>query len=383
MNDQFYKDEPIYNLRPTNIKKQRKPPFVREFEYFSPKLLNKEPTPSRREGYYLYFYMESYYTTETQKQGDKTVTVYKKHVKKKSVEVTLEQWNALYNGDCEDYRINRKEYEKLEYEPKKNDRYISTLDTLLQHWDKFDHEQFLVNAFDLERVLNTFSDEDLDIYLYAKEKHLKQKQIAILIGKSESYVTRRMKVIEDAIERDIITDGERTKTQINALLEYNKFIRTGKTDSFADVYVYDYLLGTPQEMQLRYLFLFRGQHSLIKFCFLWIFEYFSTEEKQELRAREVLSKPSHQLYKKHAIKLKPWAKQLFMALELEVERVGKRYGIHDSKPDEKFIKTVQKAASAKGMTVAEYRDKILFPHGREKILARFKKFYKLKNKANK
>ena len=53
MNDQFYKDEPIYNLRPTNIKKQRKPPFVREFEYFSPKLLNKEPTPSRREGYYL------------------------------------------------------------------------------------------------------------------------------------------------------------------------------------------------------------------------------------------------------------------------------------------------------------------------------------------
>lgn len=62
---------------------------------------------------------------------------------------------------------------------------------MLQHWDKFEHEQFWVNAFDLERVLNTFSDEDLDIYLYAKEKHLKQKQIAVLIGKSESYVTRR------------------------------------------------------------------------------------------------------------------------------------------------------------------------------------------------
>ncbi len=47
-----------------------------------------------------------------------------------------------------------------------------------------------------------------------------------------------------------------------------------------------------------------------------------------------------------------------------------------SKPDEKFIKTVQKTAAAKGMTVAEYRDKILFPHGREHIIKRFKQFLK-------
>lgn len=383
MNDQFYKDELVFNLRPTHIRKQLKPPFKKEFEYFSPKLLNKEPTPSGREGYYLYYYMESYYTTETKKQGDRSITVYKRHVSKRSVEVTLEQWNALHEGDCEDYKVNRREYEKLEYEPKKNDKYMSTLDTLLQHWDRFEHEQFWVSTFDLENVLNTFTDEDLDIYLYAKEKHLKQKQIAVLIGKSESYVTRRMKVIEDTIERDMLDNGERTKTEIDALLEYNKFIRTGKTDSFADVYVYDFLLAIPQEMQIRYLFLFRGQQSLIKFLFLWVYKYFSTEEGTDLRAREVLSKQSQQLYKKYAIKLKSWAKQLFIAAEMEVERLVKRYGIRDSKPDEKFIKTVQKAAAAKGMTVADYRDKVLFPHGKEKIVARFKKFYKLQNKAKK
>lgn len=65
-------------------------------------------------------------------------------------------------------------------------------------------------------------------------------------------------------------------------------------------------------------------------------------------------------------------------MELEIERLVKKYGIRDSKPNEQFIKTVQKVAAAKGMTVAEYRDKILFSHGREKILALFKKFYKLK-----
>lgn len=111
-----------------------------------------------------------------------------------------------------------------------------------------------MNAFDLERVLNTFSDEDLDIYLYVKEKRLKQKQIALLICKSESYITRRIKFIEDEIERDILDNGEYTK------------------------------------------------------------------------------------------------------------------------PDEKFVKAVQKATAAKKMTVAEYRDKILFQHGKERIKVRFQKF---------
>ena len=376
MNDKYYEDEPVFKLRPTHIKKQRKPPFVKEFEYFSPKLLNKQPTPSDREGYYIYYYMENYYTSHTEKKGNKSVKVYKKHVSKKSVEVTLEQWNTLHEGDCEDYRDNRREYEKLEYEPKMNDRYVSTLDVMLQQWDKFEHEQFWVNAFDLERVLNTFSDEDLDIYLYAKEKHLKQKQIALLIGKSESYVTRRTKYIEDYIEYDMLDNGERTKTEITALLEYNKFIRTGKTDSFADVFVYDFLLQMPQSIQLKYLFIFRGQEHLIKFCFLWLFNYLTAKEKPVLKAVECLSKHSFQLYKKYVIKLKARSRQLFIALEMEVERLVKRYGIRDSKPDEKFIKTVQKAATARGMTVAEYRDKILFPHGKERIIARFKQFLK-------
>lgn len=65
---------------------------------------------------------------------------------------------------------------------------------------------------------------------------------------------------------------------------------------------------------------------------------------------------------------------MFIAVEIEVERIVKQYGIKDSSPNEKFIKTVQKAAAARGMTVAEYRDKILFPHGKERIIARFEKF---------
>ena len=67
---------------------------------------------------------------------------------------------------------------------------------------------------------------------------------------------------------------------------------------------------------------------------------------------------------------------MFIAVEMEVERLVKRYGIKNSGPNERFIKTVQKAAAARGMAVAEYRDKILFPHGKERIVTRFKQFIK-------
>lgn len=377
MNDQYYKDDPVFKLRPTHIKKQRKPPFVREFGLYSPYLLNKEPVPSEREGYFLYYYMESYYTSHTEKKGNKYIKVYDKHVSRKSVEVTLEQWKALHEKDRKDFNVNRFEYQQTEYDPCKNGRYVNAFDVMLQEWDKFDHEQFWVNAFDLECVLNTLSDEDLDIYLYAKEKHLKQKQIAVLIGKSESYVTRRMKFIEDEIERDMLDDGELSKREIDARLEYRKFMRTGKTDSFVDVFIYDFLLSMPQEMQIRYLFIFRGQEHFIKFCFLWLYLYGTAKEQPKQIAREVLNKYSYQLYKKYAVKLKTWAKQLFITVETECVRLIKRYGIKDSKSNEKFIKKVQKAAAAKGMTVAEYRDKVLFPHGKERIKARFQKFLAL------
>ena len=373
MNDDFYKDDPVIKLRPSHIRKQRKPPFVREFGLFSPKLLNREPVPSDREGYYLYYYMESYQTSRTVEKGGRNITVYDRHSTRKSVEVTLEQWQELHKFDCENYKINRREEEKLEYEPKINNHGICTLDALLQTWDNFDLETFLVNAMDLERVLNSLSDEDLDIYIYAKEKHFKQKKIAEVIGKSESYITRRMKVIEDAIERDMIDDGQyATEKEVFAELEYRKYARTGKTETYADVFVYDYLTSLPQEMVLRYLFLFRGQQYLIRFIFKWLVLY----DGKHLHAKEEMSKYSAQLYKKYAVKMKVWAKRLFIALELELDRLVKQYGIKDSRPNEKFLKAVQKAAASKGMTVAEYRDKILFPHGKERVITRYKKFVK-------
>lgn len=39
-----------------------------------------------------------------------------------------------------------------------------------------------------------------------------------MIGKSESYITRRMKFIENEIESDMLDNGEYTKRELNAQL---------------------------------------------------------------------------------------------------------------------------------------------------------------------
>lgn len=384
MNDEYYRYEPIYKIRPSNVKAKLKPMFKIENGYFSPYLLNAKPVPASKEGYYKYFYMESYHKIEKRKVGGKEQNVTVLHSRKKYVEIPIEQWEKLRYFDLKDYEAARDEYEGTEYEVHKKDRYHNVFDYMLQQGDNHNHEQFWINAFDLERVLNKLSDEDLNIYLMHKERHLKQKQIAAMLGKSEAYVTRRMKVIEDTIEYDMLDDGERTETQIKAEMEYRKYLlRSGKTESFVDVYVYDFLLAFPQEVLLRYLFVFRGQQYLIRFCFLWIYEFFALKDKPMFKTREVLGKYSYQLYKKYMASKHLWSKQLFIAVELELQRLLKRYGIKDSKPNEKFIKAVQKSAAARGLTIAEYRDKILFPHGKEKIIKRFEQYYKHKNKAKK
>ena len=115
MNDEYYKDEQPFKFRPTHIKKQRKPPFVREFGYFSPYLLNRKLVPAEREGYYHYYYMESYFTPRAVKVGNKYVKVYDEHVSRKSVEVTLEQFRKLHSKDKEDFNTNRFEDQQLEF----------------------------------------------------------------------------------------------------------------------------------------------------------------------------------------------------------------------------------------------------------------------------
>lgn len=110
MNDEYYKDEPIYKIRPSNVKAKLKPMLKKESGYFSPYLLNAKPVPASKDGYYNYFYMESYHNVEKRKVGGKQQIVTVLRSRKKYVEVPCEQWEQLRYYDLKDYEAARDEY---------------------------------------------------------------------------------------------------------------------------------------------------------------------------------------------------------------------------------------------------------------------------------
>ena len=132
MNDEYYRDEPVYKIRPSNVKAKLKPMFKTENGYFSPYLLNKKPVPADKEGYCKYFYMESFNTVEERVVGGKKQKITVCRSRKKFVKVPIEQWKQLHYFDLKDYETARDEYEGTEYDVHKNDRYYNVFDFMLQ-----------------------------------------------------------------------------------------------------------------------------------------------------------------------------------------------------------------------------------------------------------
>ncbi len=53
MNDKYYNDEPIYKIRPSNVKAKLKPMLKKESGYFSPYLLNAKLVSASKDGYHF------------------------------------------------------------------------------------------------------------------------------------------------------------------------------------------------------------------------------------------------------------------------------------------------------------------------------------------
>ena len=56
-------------------------------------------------------------------------------------------------------------------------------------------EDFICESLDKGKIVHGFSDTDFAIYLLAVEKRIRQNKVAETLNLSESFVSRRLKVI--------------------------------------------------------------------------------------------------------------------------------------------------------------------------------------------
>lgn len=140
-------------------------------------------------------------------------------------------------------------------------------------------ENDIIEELDKKAVLSTFSKSDgIIVKLY--EAGIGQKHIAQKIGKTQSYISKRLERLLDLIEVERLNDGSRTKKEIEFELAWKKFIYSYKMPKDVDVILetFNHLIGERMlEELLIYFYSFR-EYYYYAYRLLYLYEYNPAED---------------------------------------------------------------------------------------------------------
>ena len=139
-------------------------------------------------------------------------------------------------------------------------------------------ENDIIEEMDKQALLFTLSKADrIIVSLY--EAGVEQNLIAKKIGKTQSYVSKRLERLLDLIEFERLNDGSSTKKEIEFELAWKKFIYSHKMPKDIDVILetFNFLIGERMlEELLIYFYSFR-EYYRYAYRLLYLYEY-NTEE---------------------------------------------------------------------------------------------------------
>ena len=136
------------------------------------------------------------------------------------------------------------------------------------------YENDIIEEMDKQTLLSTLSKSDrIIVKLY--EAGVGQNLIAKKIGKTQSYVSKRLERLLDLLETERLNDGSRTKKEIEFELAWKKFIYSHKMPKDIDVILetFNYLIGERMlEELLIYFYSFR-EYYRYAYRLLYLYEY--------------------------------------------------------------------------------------------------------------
>lgn len=140
-------------------------------------------------------------------------------------------------------------------------------------------ENDIIEELDKQALLDTLPKPDrIIVKLY--EAGVEQKSIAKRIGKTQSYVSKRLERLLDLIEVERLNDGNRTKKEIEFELAWKKFIYSYKMPKDIDVILetFKYLIGERMlEELLVYFYSFR-EYYRYAYRILYLYEYYPEDD---------------------------------------------------------------------------------------------------------
>ena len=320
--------------------------------------LNKQKQPAPTEGKFLYYFYNHGILT--------------------SAEVTEEQFDKLISLDTAFYNNNRRAHDHktslARYMAQKHKKGPVSVE------EKEDEELRLIQDDIIEQsddaaVVATFSEEDQTIYSLCVEQHLTQTEAAKALGKSQSYIAKHMAKIEQRLALNYADTGERTKDEVYAAVQWEKYKEKQRTDDDEDMLwdMFLYLLPAEEEEEIKSRF--HGDREFYKFGLTYIilrpFENCSDTDFW----KRIATIPEHNIdvflaiYDDQIEELR-W---LYLAICEEIEKRKKKWK-EKPRPIErdKILQKAAKIGKRLNMTGEEFIEKRFIP----KIIADKEKRYK-------
>lgn len=136
------------------------------------------------------------------------------------------------------------------------------------------YETDRVEEIDKQALLSAFTQtERIIVQLY--EEGVSQKYIAKQIGKTQSYVSKKLEKLLDKIEYERLNDGSRTEKEIEFEIAWKKFVYSHKMPKEIDVIAetFNYIIGERMlEELLIYFYSFR-EYYRYAYRLLYTYEY--------------------------------------------------------------------------------------------------------------
>lgn len=198
------------------------------------------------------------------------------------VNVTPKVYAALVKRDKKEHNNNHKhdrryldveKYYRQRGEIDEDDRETNAWECVADK-KTLNYENDIIEEMDKQGLLSTLSKTDrIIVKLY--DVNYGQKLIAKIIGKTQSYVSKRLERLLDLIEFERLNDGSRTKKEIEFELAWEKFIYSHKMPKDIDVIfeTFNYLIGERMlEELLVYFYSFR-EYYRYAYGLLCLYEY--------------------------------------------------------------------------------------------------------------
>ena len=302
--------------------------------------LNKEKQPAEEKGKYLYYFYNDQ--------------------KLSCIAVDENQWEKLVALDTEMYNNERR-----------HDSHSANLSDDIQY--SVDNNVEIIEKQDLTTSLSSLSDLDRLIYKYFLDGYT-QFEISKKIGKSQSYIAKRLLTINKTIETSKLKEKDLSDDEIIVAKQWKKYVKNQTTDDNEDILWDMFRVITPIEIQCEIASWFYSYkeycYFAIKYLVLKPYEKFDELEVGN-RVNELPYEAREWFYDFYDDELLCF-QGLFIAFMEEVEK--KKRLLKKKPSDVNFERLIQKAEEISkrvDMSLDEYINERFIPMQAEKRSKRY------------